>query len=101
MPGCLQFRRQPFLPGEPSANSMTRSARMWSRRHWIGALGAMGSAAALSARAEFRVEITGVGATQLPITLLKFRGEEQGGENLVSAIVRADLERSGAFRMVD
>ena len=67
----------------------------------MGALGALGGAAALPAQAEFRVEISGIGATQLPITLLRFRGEEQGGENLISAIVKADLERSGAFRFVD
>ena len=67
----------------------------------MGALGALGGTAALQARAEFRVEISGIGATQLPITLLRFRGEEQGGDNLVSAIIRADLERSGAFRFVD
>ena len=75
---------------------------MWSRREWIGALGAMGTAAALpAAHAEFRVEITGVGATQLPVTALKFRGEEAGGTNLVSAIIRADLERSGVFRFIE
>ncbi|MBT9598595.1 MAG: Tol-Pal system protein TolB [Vitreoscilla sp.] len=75
---------------------------MWSRRNWIGALGAMGGAAALGpARAEFRVEISGIGATQLPITLVAFRDEGLGGANAVSAIVRADLERSGAFRFVD
>ncbi|MFO1338156.1 MAG: Tol-Pal system beta propeller repeat protein TolB [Burkholderiaceae bacterium] len=68
----------------------------------MGALGALGGAAALpAARAEFRVEITGIGATQLPITLLRFRDEDQGGANTVSTIVRADLERSGAFRFVD
>jgi TolB protein len=75
---------------------------MWSRRLWIAALGAVGTAAALpAAHAEFRVEITGVGATQLPVTALKFRGEEAGGSNLVSAIIRADLERSGVFRFID
>jgi TolB protein len=68
----------------------------------MGALGAMGTAAALpAAHAEFRVEITGVGATQLPVTVLKFRGEESGNPNLVSAIIRADLERSGVFRFID
>lgn len=67
----------------------------------MGALGALGTAAALPARAEFRVEISGIGATQLPITLLPFRDESLGGANAISAIVRADLERSGAFRFVD
>ena len=68
----------------------------------MGALGALGTAAAMpAAHAEFRVEITGVGATQLPVTVLKFRGEDSGGTNLVSAIIRADLERSGVFKFID
>jgi TolB protein len=67
----------------------------------MGAFGALGAVAALPARAEFRVEIAGIGATQLPITVVPFRDEEVGSPHLVSAIVRADLERSGAFRFVD
>ena len=47
--------------------------------------------------AEFRVEITGVGATQVPIGVAAFRDEATVGV-LISAIVRADLERSGLFR---
>ncbi len=50
--------------------------------------------------AQFRVEISGVGATQLPIAIAKFRDEERAGQS-VSAIVRADLERSGVFRGID
>jgi TolB protein len=58
--------------------------------------------AAAPARAEFRVEISGVGATQLPIAISKFRDEERSAPSVsVSAIVRADLERSGVFRNVD
>ncbi len=54
------------------------------------------------ARAQFRVEISGVGATQLPIAITKFRDEEKSTPSLsLSAIVRADLERSGVFRGVD
>jgi TolB protein len=52
------------------------------------------------ARAQFRVEISGVGATQLPIAIAKFRDEDKSGQPL-AAIVRADLERSGQFRFVD
>ncbi len=52
------------------------------------------------ARAQFRVEISGVGATQLPIAVLKFRDEEKAPQP-IGAIVRADLERSGLFRPVD
>ena len=56
--------------------------------------------AAVPAWAQFRVEISGVGATQLPIAIVKFRDEDKSTQ-LVSAIIRADLERSGFFRGVD
>ncbi|MEO6362471.1 MAG: Tol-Pal system beta propeller repeat protein TolB [Caldimonas sp.] len=49
---------------------------------------------------QFRVEISGVGATQLPIAIARFRNDDAGGTS-PSAIVRADLERSGAFRIVE
>ena len=55
---------------------------------------------AVPAWAQFRVEIAGVGATQLPIAVVRFRNDEQGGQS-VAAIIRADLERSGAFRLID
>jgi TolB protein len=54
------------------------------------------------AQAQFRVEISGVGATQLPIAIVKFRDEERSAPSVsISSIVRADLERSGAFHSVD
>jgi TolB protein len=55
--------------------------------------------AAAAALAQFRVEVTGVGLTQLPIGLAPLRGEE-GAPQKISAIVQADLERSGQFRAV-
>jgi len=55
---------------------------------------------ALPAWAQFRVEISGVGATQVPIAITKFRDEERTNQSL-SGIVRADLERSGLFRNID
>lgn len=58
------------------------------------------AAALPSALAQFRVEISGVGATQLPIAVVKFRDEEKAPQP-VGAIVRADLERSGVFRNLD
>jgi TolB protein len=67
---------------------------MWTRRRFGAALG---SACTLPAAAQFRVEISGVGATQLPIAIAPFRGEGSGNA-ATSAIVRADLERSGVFR---
>jgi len=52
--------------------------------------------------AQFRVEISGVGATQLPVAVARFRDEDKAGPNAaISAIIRADLERSGQFRNLD
>lgn len=67
---------------------------MWSRRRFAVACG---SALALPASAQFRLEISGVGATQIPVAIAPLRGEGVGNVSL-SAIIRADLERSGAFR---
>lgn len=53
-----------------------------------------------SAWAQFRVEVSGVGLTQIPIALVAFRGEDTALQK-ISAIVQADLERSGQFRGVD
>jgi TolB protein len=52
------------------------------------------------ARAQFRVEISGVGATQVPIAIARFR-DESAAPTVLSDIVRANLERSGVFRNVD
>ncbi len=58
------------------------------------------AAAMPAALAQFRVEIAGVGATQLPIAVVAFRGEQQAPQP-AGQIVRADLERSGVFRPLD
>ncbi len=51
----------------------------------------------LQTAAQFRVEVSGVGLTQIPVAIPSFRGEESSHQKL-SAIVMADLERSGQFR---
>ncbi|MDP1901042.1 MAG: Tol-Pal system beta propeller repeat protein TolB [Rubrivivax sp.] len=53
--------------------------------------------AALPVAAQFRVEISGVGATQVPLFVAAFRDEARSAA-AVSQIVRADLERSGLVR---
>jgi TolB protein len=74
---------------------------MWPRRQALRALGASLALPALTpAFAQFRVEISGVGATQIPIVLGRFRDEDRQPQS-ISAIVRADLERSGIFKIVD
>jgi len=53
-----------------------------------------------SAEAQFRVDVSGVGLTQVPISIANFKGEGVSTQK-ISAIVAADLERSGQFRTVD
>ena len=55
---------------------------------------------ASSAFAQFRVEVSGVGLTQMPIAVASFRGEEQAPQK-IAGIVQADLQRSGQFRLVE
>ncbi|NJM43737.1 MAG: Tol-Pal system protein TolB [Brachymonas sp.] len=54
----------------------------------------------LTALAQFRVEISGVGVTQLPIAVAAFRGDDASPQK-IGAIVMADLERSGQFKSID
>ncbi|MFL6664649.1 MAG: Tol-Pal system beta propeller repeat protein TolB [Rhizobacter sp.] len=71
---------------------------MLKRRSFLAS--AAGAALSGPALAQFRVEISGVGATQLPIAVVKFRDEERASQP-VSMIIRGDLERSGVFRLVE
>ena len=74
---------------------------MWPRRQVLRALGASVALPALTpALAQFRVEVSGVGATQIPVVIGRFREEEKLPQS-ISTIVRADLERSGLFKVVD
>src|SRR5512140_17331 len=52
-----------------------------------------------SAQAQLSIEITGGGANQIPIGVLRFAGEEVLTQR-ISDIVEADLQRSGRFRML-
>jgi TolB protein len=80
--------------------AMTQKQIFTPDRRRLALLAALVSVPALPAWAQFRVEVSGVGLTQLPIALPPFRGEEAAPQP-ISAIVRADLERSGQFRAVD
>ena len=74
---------------------------MLPRRRVVAGLGAVvGSAFSPGARSQFRIELSGVGATTLPVAVAAWRGEGAAPVS-VSQIVRADLERSGAFRFVE
>lgn len=69
------------------------------RRRLLQWAAASAACATLAARAQVRVEISGVGATQIPVALGPFRDEAGAGVPL-AAIIQADLERSGAFRVL-
>ena len=55
---------------------------------------------AFSTFAQFRVEVSGVGLTQVPIAVAPFRGDDVSPQKMGS-IVLADLERSGQFKGSD
>ena len=54
----------------------------------------------ISVWAQFRVEVSGVGLTQVPVAVVAFRGDDVAPQKM-AAIVQADLERSGQFRGID
>jgi TolB protein len=69
-----------------------------TRRSSLAALAT--AVAAPSALAQLRVTIAGVGGSLLPVAIPEFRDEARSPQP-ISAIIRADLERSGQFRTVD
>ncbi|OWW22463.1 translocation protein TolB [Noviherbaspirillum denitrificans] len=52
------------------------------------------------AQAQLRVETSGVGATQIPIAIAGFADETMAPQQ-VTAIIKADLARSGYFKIID
>jgi TolB protein len=52
-----------------------------------------------TAQAQLSIEITGGGANQIPVGVLRFVGEQALPQS-ISDIVEADLQRSGRFRML-
>ena len=71
-----------------------------TRRALIGAGMAAGVFGACPALADLRIEITGVGANQLPIAIRPFQGAAAAPVD-PAEVIGADLMRSGAFRLVD
>ena len=52
------------------------------------------------AKAQLRVEVTGVGSNQFPVSVASFRREGEIPQP-VDEIIRANLQRSGLFRLID
>lgn len=57
----------------------------------------LGVLAQQAALAQFRVELSGVGFTQIPIAFAQFRDESTSPQK-ISTIIRNDLERSGQYK---
>ena len=70
-----------------------------NRRTLLVAGAGLASGISLPAWAQLRIEITGVGANQIPIAIPQFQGTNNAPLDL-SAVISADLERSGAFRSI-
>jgi TolB protein len=86
-----------------SPHSPTRAPLNPLRRTLATAVVALPVVAGLSpdaALGQFRVEVSGVGLTQVPIAIVPFKNEE-ATVSRVSAVITADLERSGQFKGAD
>jgi len=55
---------------------------------------------AAGAQAQLRVEITGIGSNQIPVAVASFVNESAAPQSL-SGIIKADLARSGVFKLID
>ena len=74
-------------------------ALLQSTRVWLAlCLVLLGLAAALPAHAQLRVDISGTGAQQYPVAIADFSGDPAGAQ--IAEIIRADLTRSGQFRLI-
>jgi TolB protein len=68
--------------------------------HYLIYAGLAIAATAGSAYAQLRVEISGVGSNQIPVAIAAFADEGQSQQQ-ISSVIRADLERSGMFKIID
>ncbi|QDQ86346.1 Tol-Pal system protein TolB [Alcaligenaceae bacterium SJ-26] len=69
----------------------------WARA--AGAAAMFGLASMTPAQAQLRVDISGTGATQYPIAIADFGGAGAEG-TAMTEVIRADLTRTGQFRLI-
>lgn len=55
--------------------------------------------APMASQAQLRVDISGTGAQQFPVAVADFSGDPAG--RLIAEVIRADLTRSGQFRLIN
>ena len=88
-----------MTPVQEKMTAMTAISRL-SRRTFIAcSLGCAMFASSL-AQAQLSIEITGAGASRIPVAIADFAGDDPMSR-IVTGTVRGDLERSGLFKMVD
>jgi len=92
-----------FPTGTLSSRPLSRQQSRLSRQASLWRKAAFATVAALcatfSARAQLQVDIAGVGATQYPIAIADLAHDPQG--QLLADVIRADLTRTGQFRLVN
>lgn len=59
----------------------------------------LGLCLAAPIQAQLRVDISGTGAQQFPVAVADFEGDSAG--RLIAEVIRADLTRSGQFRLIN
>lgn len=80
----------------PASTTATPRWRSWLLR--LSSI-VVGMVISQAAAAQLRVDISGVGATQYPIAIADFSGDAQG--QVIAEVIRADLTRSGQFRLIN
>jgi TolB protein len=73
---------------------------IFSARGMAALLFFTGISAASWSQAQLRVEISGVGASQIPVAIATFANESVAPEQ-ITAIIKADLTRAGMFKIID
>jgi len=74
--------------------TVSESLLSWLKAMALFVLLSVGTAA----QAQLRVDISGTGAQQYPVAIADFSGDSAGAQ--ISEIIRADLTRSGQFRLI-
>jgi TolB protein len=91
VPACNGRRGKPIY----NWSIMSRTAFILSLLVTFAGFGAMPVA-----QAQVRIDVSGVGATQLPISIASFATEGRVPQD-IAAVVRANLTRSGTFRVLN
>jgi len=71
-----------------------------NKTFWVGLVTVfLGLSLVGPSQAQLRVDISGTGAQQFPVAVADFEGDSAG--RLIAEVIRADLTRSGQFRLIN